>query len=73
LTGIFNFDINLGRATFDDILRRKFWLASLKGRDHLESLVVDWMIILEWFLRKSGLGVWIEFMWLGIVTGGAPF
>jgi hypothetical protein len=38
-----------------------FLLESLKGRDHLENLVVDGRIILEWILRKQGGKVWTRF------------
>jgi hypothetical protein len=30
----------------------KFWLETLKGRDHLEDLGIDRKIILEWILGK---------------------
>jgi hypothetical protein len=48
----------------------KFWLESLKGRDHSEDLDVDGSIILKCILRKECLGVWIEFIWLRIGTVG---
>jgi hypothetical protein len=44
-------------------MHTKFWLESLKGRDHLENLHVDWRIILKRILNvldvrvdSSGLG-----------------
>jgi hypothetical protein len=46
----------------------KFWLKSLKGRDHSEELGVDGRIILM-DLREIGR-VWIGFMWLRTGTGG---
>jgi hypothetical protein len=45
-----------------------FWLENLKGGGHLEDLVVDGKIILEWILRKQGREVWIGFIWLRIWT-----
>jgi hypothetical protein len=33
---------------------KKFWLESLKGRYHMEDLVIDWRIILIWILREIG-------------------
>jgi len=47
-----------------------FWLENLKGGGHLEDLVVDGKIILEWILRKQGREVWIGFIWLKIGTSG---
>jgi hypothetical protein len=35
----------------------KFWLESLKGRDHSEELGVDRRIILKWISGKKGFGV----------------
>jgi hypothetical protein len=49
---------------------KKFWLESLKGRDHSEDLDVDGKIILKWILGKSGLGMWIGLIWLRIWAGG---
>jgi uncharacterized protein YjcR len=45
----------------------KFYLKSLKGRDYLEYLGVDGMIILKWILKyrpKDNVVEWI--LWLGI-------
>jgi hypothetical protein len=47
-------------------MRAKFWLESLKGRDHSENLSVAGRIILKWILGKLGLGVLIGFIWLRI-------
>jgi putative hemolysin len=33
-------------------MRTKFWMESLKGRDHAKDLGVDGRIILKWILRK---------------------
>jgi len=33
-------------------MRKIFWLENLKGRDYLEDLGVDGMIILKWILGK---------------------
>jgi hypothetical protein len=30
----------------------ELWLENLKGRDHLENLIIDGRIILEWLLKK---------------------
>jgi hypothetical protein len=43
----------------------KFWLESLKGRDHSEDL-----IILNEILGKYGWRAWFGFIWLEIVTSG---
>jgi hypothetical protein len=40
----------------------KFWLGSLKRREHSEDLGVDGRIILKFILRLYGFGVWIGFM-----------
>jgi hypothetical protein len=47
-----------------------FWLGSPKGGDHWKDLGVDGRITLRWILGKYGLGMWIEFIWLRIGTGG---
>jgi hypothetical protein len=33
----------------------KFWMESLKGRDHSEDLSVDGRIILKWVLGREGV------------------
>jgi len=33
-------------------MHTKFWLESLKGRDHSEDLGIDGKITLEWILQK---------------------
>jgi hypothetical protein len=33
-------------------MRAKFWLGSLKGRDHSEYLGLDGRILLNWILGK---------------------
>jgi hypothetical protein len=38
-----------------------FYLKNLKGRDDLEDLVVDGMIILRRMLKPFGVRVWIGF------------
>jgi hypothetical protein len=51
-------------------MRTKFWLESLKGRDHSEDLGEDGRIILKLIL-KTWLGrVWTGFIWLRIGTIG---
>jgi hypothetical protein len=54
----------------DEKWHTKFWLVSLKGRDHLEHLGVDGRILLNWILEKQDLGVWIGFIWLRTGAGG---
>jgi hypothetical protein len=34
------------------VVHTKFWLESLKRRDHMEDLGIDWRIILKWILGK---------------------
>jgi hypothetical protein len=46
-----------------------FWLEYLKGRDHLEDLGTD-KIILERILGKQGGKVWTGFIWLRIGASG---
>jgi hypothetical protein len=38
----------------DEKCIQKFWLKSLKGKDHSEDLVTDGRIILKWISRKYG-------------------
>jgi hypothetical protein len=48
---------------------RGFGRENLRGRDHLEDLVIDRKIILKWIF-KSKMGEWTGFIWLRIGTGG---
>jgi hypothetical protein len=48
----------------------KFWLQSLKGRDHLKDISADGSILLNWILRKWGWRVWSGFMCLKIGADG---
>jgi hypothetical protein len=41
-------------------MRIKFWLASLKGRDHSEHLSIDERIILKWVLKKIFAGYGLD-------------
>jgi hypothetical protein len=44
-------------------IHTKFWLESLKGKDHhLEDLSIDERIILKWILRKQCERVWTGFI-----------
>jgi hypothetical protein len=47
------------------IMHMKFWCRNRKGRDHLEDIGVD-RIILEWILKKLGGIVWSRFTWLRV-------
>jgi hypothetical protein len=51
-------------------MHAKFWLESLKGRDHSEDVDIYRRIILKWNLQKWGSEVWIRFSWLRIGIGG---
>jgi hypothetical protein len=43
---------------------------NLRERGHLGDPGVDWRIILRWVFMKWGVGVWTEWSWLRIGTGG---
>jgi hypothetical protein len=43
-------------------MHTKFWLGSLKGRDHLEDLAVEGRMILIWILEKWCWRIWIGFV-----------
>jgi len=47
-----------------------FWWRNLRERDHLGDLDVGGRIILRWIFRKWDVGVWTEWSWLRIGTGG---
>jgi hypothetical protein len=48
-----------------------FWLGDLKGRDYLEHIGLDGVIILEWILGKEDGKLWTGFIWLRIgISGG---
>jgi hypothetical protein len=42
------------------------WLGSVKERDHLEVLCIDWRIILKCFFNKYHVRAWIRLIWLRI-------
>jgi hypothetical protein len=48
----------------------KGWSEILKRRDHLEDLIIDGRIILEWMLREQAGKLWTVFIWLKIRTSG---
>jgi hypothetical protein len=48
---------------------RGFWRENLRGRDHLDDLVIDRKIILKWIF-KGGVGEWTGLIWLRVWTGG---
>jgi hypothetical protein len=52
------FSLDLGK------MYTKLSLENLKGRDHLEDLDINRMIILEWISNKHIGRVWIGFIWL---------
>jgi hypothetical protein len=41
-------------------MNTKFWLEILKGRDHLEELGIDWIIISKWNFKEKILRMWTE-------------
>jgi hypothetical protein len=45
-----------------------FWSENLKGRNHLDDLVVDGRIILKWILKEPRIRVWTGFICLTIRT-----
>jgi hypothetical protein len=51
-------------------MHTKFWLGSLKERDHLQELCMYKRIILEWILEEYGGKVWTVLIWLRIATNG---
>jgi len=42
----------------------------LGGRNHLEDLGIDGVIILGWIIRKWDVGTWTGSSWLRLGTGG---
>jgi len=46
------------------------WPKNLKGRDHLQDLVKERRMVLEWFLDKQVRKVWTGFIWLRVGTSG---
>jgi hypothetical protein len=54
-------------------MHTKFWLKSLKGKDHTEDLGVDGRIPLEWILKKQNGRAWTGFIWLRIGANGVLF
>jgi hypothetical protein len=56
-------------------MNTKFWLESLKVRDHSEDLGVGGTIILKTILVKSGFGVWTGFIWfrMGLMVGSCEY
>jgi hypothetical protein len=51
-------------------MHAKFWLESLKVRDHSEDLSVDWKIILKRILGKYDLKMFTGLIWLKIGASG---
>jgi hypothetical protein len=45
-------------------------VGNLKGRGHLGDLDVDRRILLKQILKKWGVKLWAEFIWLRIVISG---
>ena len=41
-----------------------------EGKNHLEDVGVDGMVILKWPLKKWDKGAWAGLIWLRIETGG---
>jgi len=42
----------------------RFCWRELKGRNHLEDLLIDERILLKWVLKKSDGGIWTGLIWL---------
>jgi hypothetical protein len=51
-------------------MRARFWLETVKERDHSEDQGVDGRITLKWTLSKTGRGVWTGVIWFSMRTGG---
>jgi hypothetical protein len=47
-----------------------FWWGNLKERNHWGDPGLCERIILRWIFGKWDVGVWTEFIWLRIGTGG---
>jgi len=43
---------------------------NMKGRNHLEHVVVNWRVMLKWHIQKYGVRVWAVFIWLRIESTG---
>ena len=46
------------------------WWGNLRERDRLGDPGVDGRLILRWIFRKWDVGLWTEWSWLRIGTGG---
>jgi hypothetical protein len=42
----------------------RFCWRELKGRNHLEDLLIDERIILKWVIKKSDGRIWTGLIWL---------
>ena len=54
-------------------MHTEFWWGNLKNPEVLESLVLDWVIILEWFLKEYTDKIMTGFFWLRIGENGGLF
>ena len=51
---------------------RKFWSQDLRGRHCLADINKGRKVILKFILKKQGIRMWSEFIWLTIWSSGTP-
>ena len=51
-------------------MHTRFWWGNMREREHLENVVADWTMILEWKLKKWVGRAWTGLIWLRLGTCG---